>query len=315
MSVTRFPVHLCVFLLGTIALGATPVQSPALEKPDANFEARVAKTNMYVKALNSVASIRRTYDRYASWVDVKKGVTGKERYITYGLYTVSKSTADEFSAAAQKGPQMPPAMPDLDKAIVELSGAVTALVPLVNKASDYYNQEDFRDDAAKLGQELHQQMMPLFEKTFAAEAQLRRGLEPAKAELDREQLAYVEKVSGRRYEWHLRNYMLAAKGVVTLLPPGPGSPPIAKGTYNERVAELETAYSLFMTFASENPGEMKKVMMTGFVESAVKDFFAASKFLRRTLEAPKVDRSECIERVGELAKKYNDLIQRTNSSG
>lgn len=60
---------------------------------------------------------------------------------------------------------------------------------------------------------------------------------------------------------------------------------------------------------------MKKVMMTGFVESAVKDFFAASKFLRRTLEAPKVDRSDYIERVGELAKKYNDLIQRTNSSG
>ncbi len=81
------------------------------------------------------------------------------------------------------------------------------------------------------------------------------------------------------------------------------------------MAELETAYSLFMTFASENPGEMKKVMMTGFVESAVKDFFAASKFLRHTLEAPKFERREYIECVGELAQKYNDLIQRTNSFG
>lgn len=255
VNVTRVPVYLCVFLVGTIALGATPAPSPPLEKPDEKFQARVAKTNMYVKALNSVASVRRTYDRYTSWVDLRKGVTGKERYITYSLYSINQSTADEFSAAAQKGPQMSPAMPELDEAIVELSAAVTALVPLVNKASEYYTQEDFRDDGAKLGRELHQQMMPLFEKTFAAEAQLRSGLEPVKAELDREQLAYLEKASGRKYEWHLRNYMLAAKGVVTLLPPGPGSPPIAKGIYNERVAELETAYSLFMTLRRGIPAK------------------------------------------------------------
>jgi len=53
--------------------------------------------------------------------------------------------------------------------------------------------------------------------------------------------------------------------------------------------------------------------MASFVETAVKDFFAASKFLRRTLDAPKLDRKEYVERLGELAKRYNELIERTNS--
>ncbi|MEP6823162.1 MAG: hypothetical protein ABI946_12530, partial [Chthoniobacterales bacterium] len=56
-----------------------------------------------------------------------------------------------------------------------------------------------------------------------------------------------------------------------------------------------------------------EVLMASFVESTVKDFFAASKFLRRTLETSKRDRQEYVERIGEMAKKYNELIQRTNT--
>ena len=83
--------------------------------------------------------------------------------------------------------------------------------------------------------------------------------------------------------------------------------------YQPRYAELESAYNAFEKFVSENPDEVKKVMLASFVESAVKDFFTASKFLRRVLEAGKLDRREYFTRVGEVAKSYNDLIQRTNS--
>lgn len=297
---------------GALLTTATQAQA-APASSDPGFEEVVTKTNLYVEALNGVSSVQRTYDRYASWVDVKKGFTGKERYISYGLYEISTATIDQVRRAADKGPLMKPPLPELDAIIVRLAEVVTALAPLVKKASDYYDQEDYKDDGAKLGQELHRQMMPLFERSFAAAAELRRGLETIKVELDQRQLAEIEKTNGRNYHWHLRSYMIAAKRVIGLLPQSPEAPPLSAETYKALFADLEVAYNALEAFSREHPDEVKKVMMASFVESAVKDFFAASKFLRRTLEATKLDRREYVERLGAVAKTYNDLIQRTNS--
>lgn len=304
-----------IILSISVATGmATHAQQPPRGAPaDAEFQALVTKTNLYVQALNALQTVQRSYDRYTSWVDVKKGFTGKERYISYGLYELNSSSVNDIRTAAEKGPQMPPPLPELDGVITRVSEAVVALAPLVTRASDYFEQEDYKDDGAKLGQELHAQMVPLFDRTFAGERELRRGLDAVKGDLDRRQLAEAEKISGRKYEWHLRSFMIAAKGVVGLLPPRPESPPIAADVYKERYAELETTYNAFTSYTSEHPEEVKKVLMASFVDTAGKDFFAASKFLRRTLEAPKLDRREYVERLGELAKNYNDLIQRTNS--
>ncbi len=306
-----------LFVAMTAFAASIGAQSPAPVEPaemsEADFQSLVEKTNLYVRALNAVGNAQRSYDRYASWVDVKKGPTGKERYISYGLYDISKSQVEDVKQAAQKGPRLQPPLPDLDAIIVRLSNAFSALEPIVKKASDYYEQEDYKDDEAKGAKELHAAMMPLFQQTFAGEAELRRGLDELKTKVDQRQLALIEKTRGRKYEWHLRSFMLAAKALINLLPENAEAPVIDAADYKARYANLETSYNAFQAFATENPEEMKKVMMASFVESAVKDFFTASKFLRRTLEAGKLDRREYITRVGDLAKSYNTLIQRTNT--
>ena len=292
--------------------GQQPAAPPPLEK-DVDFQSLIDKTNLYVRALNSVSAAQRSYDRYASWLDVKKGPTGKERYITYGLYEINKSSVNDVRAAAQKGPAMKPPLPKLDATITRLAEAFVALEPLVKKAHDYYEQEDYKDDGAKRGQELHEQMMPLFERTFAAERDLRRELDEIKRDLDKRQLAEIEKTHGRKYHWHLRSYLIAAKELITLLPEHADAPPIEASVYKTKYAALEDAYNGFESFITDNPDEVKKIMLGGMMESAVKDFYTASKFLRRTLEAPKLDRREYIEQVGALAQKYNQLIDRANT--
>ena len=301
-----------VCFAATAALAQNRSATANLEK-DTEFQSLIDKTNLYVRALNSVNAAQRSYDRYASWLDVKKGPTGKERYISYGLYEINTSSVRDVREAAQKGPAMKPPLPELDATITRMAEAFAALEPLVKKAHDYYDQEDYKDDGAKRGQELHEQMMPLFERTFAAERDLRRELDAIKRDLDKRQLAEIEKTEGRKYQWHLRSYLIAAKELINLLPENADAPPIAAAAYKTKYAALEEAYNGFDKYISENPDEMKKIMLSGMVESAVKDFFAASKFLRRTLEAQKLDRRDYIEKVGELARKYNDLISRTNS--
>ena len=306
-----------VGFLSAILVTAAPIgrsQNPSIaDLADADFKSLAEKTNLYVKALNATASVQRSYDRYASWVDVKKGPTGKERYIDYSLYEISRGTVDEIAQAATKGPDLRPLLPDVDAAVQKLARAATALAPLVKNASDYYEQQDYKDDGAKRGQELHRQMMPLFEQVFSAEAALRRGLDSVKAEVDRRQLAQIEKQHGKNYEWHLRSFMMAAKTLADLVPASAGAPAIEGKLYNARFAELDAAYKAFTEFCESHPDEVKKVLMASFVESAVKDFFGASKFLRRVLEAPKPNKQEYITKVNDLVQKYNDLIQRTNS--
>ncbi len=307
---------LLMTLLAPGSLSAAVTQSPSIspaEMPETEFQSLVEKTNLYVKALNSVTTAQRTYDRYASWVNVKKGPTGKERYISYGLYEISKSSVEDVKKAAQKGPALAPPLPELDAIIVRLAKSFAALEPLVKKAHDYYEQEDYRDDDARTAQELHTAMMPLFEATFAAETDLRHGLDELKTRVDQRQLAEIEKAKGKNYEWHLRNFMIFAKSLINLLPESADAPQIEREAYQKRYVELETAYNAFQAYTTEHPDEVKKVILASFVESTVKDFFAASKFLRRTVEAGKSNRREYLERVGELARKYNELIQRTNS--
>ena len=153
----------CVIACLTVAaagLAQNRSAPPDLER-DTEFQSLIEKTNLYVRALNSVTAAQRSYDRYVSWIDVKKGPTGKERYISYGLYEINQSSVNDVRAAAQKGPAMKPALPELDAIITRLADAFVALEPLVQKAHDYYDQEDYKDDGAKRGQELHEQMMPL----------------------------------------------------------------------------------------------------------------------------------------------------------
>jgi hypothetical protein len=308
----------CHLILGTLAIGtAIAVNLEAEDKKtisglsDKEFQSLAQKTNLYVQALNAVSSVHSTYNRYASWVDVKKGPTGKERYITYGLYTLNSSPINDMIAAATKGPPLHPPLPKLDDAAVKLAGAAKTLAPLVKAASEYYEQEDYKDDNAKRGQELHAQMMPLFEQVFAAEAALRSGLDSIKGEVDRRQLAEIEKQAGKNYEWHLRNYMINAKALADLLPNSADAPMIDAAAYKTRYANLETAYNGFTQY-SETP-EAKKPIMRSFVETAVKDYFAASKFLRRVLDAPKPDKREYVQKANDLIQKYNTLISRTNS--
>ncbi|MGI9087509.1 MAG: DUF3829 domain-containing protein [Chthoniobacterales bacterium] len=314
----RIALLFCTLALASISTAAAtagnvPPIAPA-DLSEGEFQSLVEKTNMYVKALNAVESAQRSYDRYASWLEVKKGPTGKERYISYGLYEISSGSVDAVKKAAQKGPRLSPALPELDAVVVRLANNMMALEPLVKKAHDYYEQEDFKDDDTRLGKELHAAMMPLFEKTFAAERELRRGLDGVKLQVDRRQLAMIEKTSGRKYEWHLRSYLLAAKSLINLLPENAEAPTLKSEDYQPRFTDLEEAYNALENYVAENPEEVKTVMLASLVETTVKDFFTASKFLRRTLEAKRLDRREYFTRVGEVAKTYNDLIGRSNST-
>jgi hypothetical protein len=279
------------------------------ELPDDKFKSVVEKTQLYTKALNATRAVQKSYDRYASWVDVKTGPTGKERSIDSGIPDLSNAVQN-IADAGKNGPGMWPPLPNADIAAQKLAEATAALVPVVKSASDYYAQRQYKSDGAKRGQELHGQMMPIFEQVFGSELALRRELSAVREDVERRNLALIEKEHGKNYDWHLRSFLIAAKTLADLLPNHADAAMIEGARYKPRFANLQAAYTLFTQYCVEHPAEVQKAVLA----TSLEDFFAATRILRGILEAPKPDRQVYLTKVNDLASKYDELVQRTTAS-
>ncbi|HKP93099.1 MAG TPA: DUF3829 domain-containing protein [Chthoniobacterales bacterium] len=303
-SLPRFAV--AALLLAASAAGRAQTVA---DLPDDKFKLLVEKTLLYSKALNASRVVQKSYDRYASWVDVKAGPTGKEKAIASGLPDVSSAVQD-IAQAGKNGPGMWPPLPSVDAAAQKLADAAVTLEPVAKSASDYYAQAQYKKDAARRGQELHQQLLPKFEQFFGTEMALRRELSAVREDIERRSLAQMEKDHGKNYDWHLRSVLIAARTLADLLPNHVDAAMIEGARFKARFAALQAAYTTFAQYCLEHPAEVQKSVLS----TSVDEFFAATRILRGVLEAPKPDRQVYIAKVGDLAAKYDTLLERTTAT-
>ena len=303
-SLPRFAVA-ALFLAASAAGRAQTVA----DLPDDKFKLLVEKTLLYTKALNAARVVQKSYDRYASWVDVKAGPTGKEKAIASGLPDVSGAIQD-IAGAGKNGPGMWPPLPSVDAAAQKLADAAVTLEPIAKNASEYYAQAQYKKDAAKHGQELHQQLLPKFEQFFASEMALRRELSAVREDIERRSLAQIEKEHGKNYDWHLRSVLIAARTLADLLPNHVDAAMIESARFKARFAALQAAYTAFAQYCVEHPAEVQKSVLS----TSVDDFFAATRILRGVLEAPKPDRQVYLTKVSDLAAKYDALLEHTTTT-
>ena len=277
--------------------------------PEDKFKSVVEKTQLYSNALHASRAVQKSFERYASWVDLKTGPTGKEKWVESGLPDIG-SALQEIADAGKKGPGMWPPLPGADGMAQKLAEATAALAPVVKNASDYYAQRQYKNDGAKRGQELHGQMVPLFEQFFGAELGLRRELSAVREDVERRNLAQIEKEHGKNYEWHLRSFLIAARPLADLLPNNAAAAMIEAGRFRARFTNLQAAYTLFTQYCIEHPAEVPKAVLA----TSLEDFFSATRVLRGVLDAPKPDRLVYLSKVNDLAAKYDELIQRTTAN-
>src|SRR5438045_1199504 len=102
---------LAALLLAASAAGRA--QSIA-ELPDDKFKLIVDKIAIYDKALAAARIIEKSYDRYATWVDIKTGPTAKEKTVD-GLPDIAGAGQDIANAGAT-GPGMWPPLTAVDDA-------------------------------------------------------------------------------------------------------------------------------------------------------------------------------------------------------
>jgi hypothetical protein len=293
-----------LFGLGLAEAGSAGAENPSLTE----------KINAYVGCINRLSE--RSYEsreRYFSWVDAKKGPTGKERII-YGTYTIY-DTAD-CKAGVEKANALEPRDAELEGAASAYVEAVVALEPLLKEADDYYEQEDYKDDKMAKGKALHPHLVAAWTAFAAADQKLRTGIDVLQDKQAVEQLAEIERTEGRKAHYHVQALMMRAKRLMRV--ESEEKPDLAKIT--AALADYEDITKATEAYAGGDPDSK---IGSSFVGDA-KSFLVTAKQLMRRLrdKEPYSSGDKMMLEAGggwmvegspaRLMRDYNQLVEAYN---
>lgn len=282
---------------------AAPAATPA---GDAGLQAAISKSNAYTALMNRTLRANQSWERYASWVDMKKGPTGKERYITYGLYSLHDVTSE--IGAAEQATTREPALPEIDQTIRRYIQAYQALAPLITRAERYYERKDYRDDGAAEGRRLHEEMVPAANAFLRERATLDAQMRVFKRDLDGRELAAIESREGRSARWQVRNIMMNARAVVDLMPSNE-SPIVDLKAFDAAVASYAAAVREMDGFKERDPKGVP------FIESQASSWLGKVRDFRDKLGRSRGDvRKGAANDANWLITNYNTMVTLADTS-
>jgi hypothetical protein len=283
----------------TLAQVPAPTATAA-QSDEASLQAAIAKSNAYTGLMNRTLRAIQSWERYASWVDMKKGPTGKERYISYGLYSLYDVTGEIRKAEEAQAKE--PVLPEIDQTIGRYSKAYQELAPLVTSAERYYERKDYRDDGAAEGRRLHALLVPAA-KTFLEErATLDAQMRVYKKALDARELAAIEQKEGRKLRWQVRNIMMNARAVMDLMPSNE-KPVVDLKAFDAAIADYAGAIREMDTFKDGNPGGIP------FLEGQASSWLGKLRDFRDKIAKSKGDvRRGAANDANWLVNNYNTMV-------
>ena len=287
-----------------------PETAPSTPTGPGDDASLIEKINGYIACSNRTVS--RTLDsrsRYLSWVSEQAGPTCTERYISYGLYTLYEDGVPKCNEAVTRGKATPPSMPKLEQAAADMAAAYAELVPLTQKAEDYYQQQDYKDDNCAKAKAMHPQLMAAFNKFMAAEKIVAGELDGLKAELDVKQLARIEAEQGKKLQWYTQNFMMNTRSLVRSVPKE-NAVSFDSAAYLAAFNSLQPAYDQLIEYSAAHPDEASGAFWYSAFESSAKNFYTKAKFLKRDVaEGKKPD----ARALNELIDEYNRVVGDANN--
>jgi hypothetical protein len=245
-GLNTFPV-VVAGLAGVLA-AMVPAQSAGAQ----DVQAALQKANVYIEVAKMTERAVESWERYASWVNMTTGPTGKERYISYGMYDLYDLAGllEEARAAAGRDP----GVPQLDAVMTRYIDAYEALAPIMNQASAYYDRSGYETDNAAEGQALHKQMVPLATAFLAERDAMMPELRTFVRDIEQQELADIESREGHSAAWQVGQVMHALNRVLDLFPRNRPQP-IDSDTLDEMISGL----------GPDTPGEKFDAIIAGVV--------------------------------------------------
>lgn len=280
--------------------GAVLTRSAAAE----DVQAALQKVNAYVEVAKMTERAVESWERYQSWVNMKTGPTGKERYISYGMYDLYDFAGLLNEARAAAGTE--PSVPTLDAAMTRYIDAYEALAPIMNQASAYYDGRGYLTDKAAEGQALHKQMVPLATTFLAERNAMMPELRAFARDVEQQELAAIEAHEGRSARWQVGQVMHAADRVIDVFP-----------RERPQVIDSDTLDEMINALGPDSPGQAFDQIMAGVVppQNTVIDVTRFGEALEKYAEAVDVfervagEKPEGFESFKAYPRQLLDLLR------
>lgn len=305
---------------------AAEAQNPAAqadEEPNPDEELGL-KLNHHIECINNTSGmITRSRSRYVSWFDDdEKGPTGNERAV-YGLYQVTDSIVKRCKDELTKAKGAEPETKDLDKLADKYEKALDEVVPLVEEAYKYYNQQDYKDDKFAKAKAMHAPLMKAFDAFDKADQAFRDKIAEMKDGMAERELADIEKTQGKNLLWHSRKLNMVARQLVETADNDIEN--LDLQTLEGVITDFEGAVNALDKHAKANKAEVDAVMMfSSYQGNAVDLLKSAKSLMRRKRDNVKWEQSEIMMMNGgnpqmvdghpaQVVEKFNSLIKTSNN--
>jgi hypothetical protein len=240
---------------GAVDAGKPVATSTNTPQDDADEQLQ-DKLDAYVICLNTLSSpVHATRSRYFSWVNPKTGPTGNERVIL-GLFDLPKDSAQKCTAGLAKAKLLPPPDAKLEAAGNEFARTVMDLDTLIDDVFTYYENRNFKDDKFAKGKAMHPRLMAAFAAFSRADTNLHTTLDAITTPLSQRMLARVEREEGKKFRYHRRHVLLAARELVEAGNPIGEDDDIDFALYNASFAELDKALTELQLFGALHKNEL-----------------------------------------------------------
>jgi hypothetical protein len=236
----------CLAIAAGLALAHTPALAQQAARPpqqDPALVAAIQKSNAYIGLMNRTLRASQSLERYASWVNMKSGPTGREPYISYGLYSLYDVRSEIEKAKVAMGAE--PKSPELDAAIERYIAAYQTLAPIITQAYGYYERQDYKAD----------KMVPAGETFLQERAKLDALMKTFKRDLDKQELAAIDALEGRKARYHVKAVMIGAQEMMEFMPSN-AKPVVDMAAFDPALARFASVVRDFDAFNAANPGAM-----------------------------------------------------------
>ena len=206
--------HLLLGLLTAVWAGAFAAHSQPANATDP--VAAIEKANLYIELAKATGRAVESWDRYTSWVNMKTGPTGKERYLGYGMYQLYD--VPELLQEARMATSREPRADAVDAAMGRYISAYEALAPVMDEAARYYDRQGYEADNMAKGKEYHKAMVPLATAFVAERKAMMPLLRAHLRDVEALEVAHMEAKDGRTAAFHTANVMAALHRVMDTFP-------------------------------------------------------------------------------------------------
>jgi hypothetical protein len=240
---------------------ARPVRpTPQVSVPDLS-EADLL--DWFIKARNVKAllvnsnELMTAWTRYAKWVDMAQGPTGKERG-TGGFFAIDATRIDAAIAKARQLSAIEPAIPVLDDLLKRYADAMQSALPTAVEASGYYTRKEFLGDAMSGGQSLHPRLVRAYRPFLETREDL-SGLDDRLREaIDGREIDAIESKEGQSANWRRRTILVTARKVLALAPSEGHPAPERLDAFDKAIDQLGQAIKALEAMGDGESGRFLK---------------------------------------------------------